>query len=581
MEILKYDIVILGSGLAGMRAALQIAKANDRLKIALISKLHAMRSHSVAAEGGISGVLYPGQNGDSIELHAYDTVKGSDYLSDQDSVELLVNHAPEEIKLFDHLGVPWNRDKDGKIVPRAFGGMSVPRTVFAADKTGFFMLNALYDNLQAFENIKIFHEHIATNLILDKNTFNGFTTIDMATGEMKAFISNAGIIATGGFARIFGFTTTSYSSTGDGIALAFKAGFPIKDMEFVQFHPTGLVPSGILITEASRGEGAYLLNSKGERFMEKYAKSRMELAPRDIISRAIMTEIINGNGIKDKKYGNTEFVHLDLRHLGEEKIDERLPMVRELGIKMIGVDPTKEPLPVRPVAHFTMGGIHTDINGNIFSSDLENRVNGLWAAGECACVSVHGSNRLGSNALSECVIWGKICGNEAMQFVAIPRPEMNMDKIQKFLEGEEQRIAAMLDSKGAENPYDIRKDLWYVMDNYANVYRTEKMLLQAREEVQKLKNRYKNIYVGDKSRVYNTNLRDVLEIENMLLLAEVVVECALKRKESRGAHSRIEYPTRDDTNWLKHSLAQRTNGNIEISYIPVKITKWQPEERKY
>ncbi|MFI5412479.1 MAG: succinate dehydrogenase/fumarate reductase flavoprotein subunit [Candidatus Micrarchaeales archaeon] len=579
MEELEYDIIILGSGLAGMRAALQAAKSSTKLKIAVISKLHAMRSHSVSAEGGISGVLYPGENDDSMNLHAYDTVKGSDYLADQDAVDILVKHAPSEIRLFDHLGVPWNRDKNGKIILRAFGGMSIPRTAFAADKTGFFMLNALYDNLLSFDNIKIFHEHVATKLIIDKREFKALVVMDMATGEMKTIAASACIIATGGFARSYGFTTTAYSSTGDGIALAYEEGIPLKDIEFVQFHPTGLVPSGILITEAARGEGAYLVNSKGERFMERYAKSKMELAPRDIVSRSIMTEIEEGRGIKNKKYGDFEYVHLDLRHLGEAKINERLPTIKEIAIKMINVDPSKDLLPVRPVAHFTMGGIHTDIDGNVMA-DVKNKITGLWAAGECGCVSVHGANRLGSNSLSQCVIWGKMTGNAAAQLASKKKTRIS-EKIHEVGMSEEKRIDDLINSNGPVNPYDIRKELWHTMDNHVNVYRNAKSLTHAIKKLKELRGKFANIGIGDKNRVYNTNLRDTMEIWNMLLLSQAVAEGALNRKESRGAHARREYTKRNDRTWMKHTIITMKNGKNKITYSKVKPGKFKPEERKY
>ncbi len=569
--------------MAGMRAALQAARASDgKARIAMISKLHAMRSHSVSAEGGISGVLYPGEHGDSEDLHGYDTAKGGDFLGDQDSIELLVKHAPEEIKLFDHLGVPWNRDAGGKIVLRAFGGMSIPRTAFASDKTGFFMLSALYDNLIEFDNIQVFHEHMATGLILDKGRFAAITALDMATGEMKAFVGKAGIIATGGFARMYGFTTTAYSSTGDGAALTYNAGLPLKDMEFVQFHPTGLIPSGILITEATRGEGAYLTNSNGERFMERYAKNKMELAPRDIVSRAIVTEIEAGRGLSEKRFGDMKFVHLDLRHLGETKIDERLPMVREIALKMIGVDAANEPLPVAPVAHFTMGGIHTNINGNVMLNERKTTT-GLWAVGECASVNVHGANRLGSNSLSQCVIWGKIAGNAAFQSLhdAGLTTELSA-KTKKRIDAEEDKLHKLLESDGGENPYDIRKALWRTMDLNVGPYRNVKALGKAKKDVAKLRKAFNKIYVDDKSLVYNVNLRDSIELRNMLDLASVVVAGALGRRESRGGHARRDYPKRNDKQWLKHTVAYKLkNGGVKLSYIPVKITKWKPEERKY
>ncbi len=581
MEILNYDIVILGSGLAGMRAALEASiVSKDKARIAVISKLHAMRSHSVSAEGGISGVLYEGKNNDSSKLHAYDTVKGSDFLSDQDAVEYLVSHAPDEIRMFDHLGVPWNRNDDRNIQLRAFGGMSVPRTAFAADKTGFFMMSALYDNLLSHKNIDIFHEHVATKLLMDKNKFLGIYTFDLASGDERAFMAPNGIIATGGFARMYKFTTTAYSSTGDGIALAYDAGLPLKNMEFIQFHPTALVPSGILITEAARGEGAYLLNSKGERFMKRYAASKMELAPRDIISRAIMTELEEGRGVKDKRFGKDEFVWLDLRHIGEARIDQNLPMIREIAIKMINVDCVKEPLPIRPASHFTMGGIHTNIRGEVVGRDGKN-TEGLWAAGECGCVSVHGANRLGSNSLSQCVIWGGMTGAAAAKRKYTKAGVGQSPAQRKALQDASSELNRIMEAKGSENPYSIRETLWQEMNDHVYVYRREKELVEAKKRLMELAKRFKNVSVDDKGKTYNTNLRDVIEIKHMLALAQVVVECALARTETRGAHAMREYPKRDDKHWLKHTIAMNGSKGIQLSYIPVKITRWQPEERKY
>lgn len=576
MQVLKYDIVILGSGLAGMRAALQAAKANGRLSIAIVTKLHAMRSHSVSAEGGISGVLYPGKT-DSAALHAYDTVKGSDYLSDQDAVEMLVSHAPEEIRLFDNLGVPWNKSDNGGVELRAFGGMSVPRTAFAADKTGFFMMGALYDTLLSTQNIEFFHEHLATKIFIDKGRFTGLSTIDLATGETVAFSASACIIATGGFGRIYDFTTNSHSNTGDGTALAYDAGLQLKDMEFVQFHPTALVPSGILITEAARGEGGYLLNSKGERFMERYAKSKMELAPRDIISRAIVTEIEEGRGMREKKFGDYEFVNLDMRHLGEAKIDERLPMIKEIAMKMAGIDPSKETIPVRPAAHFTMGGINSDIDGRVFSG--KRSVSGLWAAGECGCISVHGANRLGSNSLSQCVIWGRITGNEAARFAS--RAKADGSGAEAAAKEEENRIMSLIGRKEGESPYPIRRELRLVMDRHFGVYRAGASMMKGRRAIIDLEKRFAKIAVEDKSSVYNTNLRDVIEIGFSLSLARAVAECAINRRETRGAHSRKDFPKRDDRNWLKHTILQKSGSKMRMSYSKVRITKWKPEERKY
>jgi succinate dehydrogenase / fumarate reductase, flavoprotein subunit len=581
VETLQFDVVIVGSGLAGMRAALQAARTSGgQSRIALVSKLHAMRSHSISAEGGISGVLYPGEANDSTELHAFDTVKGGDYLGDQPAIERLVSEAPKEIRFLDHLGTPWNRSETGKIVLRAFGGMTVPRTVFAADKTGFFMLHALYDNLLSFPSVTIFHEHYATDLVLKDNRFRGFLAMDLATGGLKFFAGKAGIIATGGFARMYGFTTTAYSSTGDGIALAYRAGLPLKDMEFVQFHPTGLIPTGVLITEAVRGEGGYLLNSENRRFMESYAKERMELAPRDIIARAMITELNAGRGLVHQVSGMRHLL-LDMRHLGEEKIDERLPMIKELSMKILGINPAKEPLPVSPAAHYTMGGIHEDIDGQVMSDDSSRTVEGLWAAGECGCVSVHGANRLGSNSLSHCVIWGRITGEAAQNRASAVGAEPETSDIQDQIGAAADRLEAFKSHDGGEDPYQLRRELWETMDAFVGVYRDASALEKAQVKLGELRGRYPEVRVRDKTTVFNTNMRDALELGSMIELAQTVVAGALQRRESRGSHARTEYPKRDDGKFLSHTIAYRTDGLPRISQAPVAITKWQPMERKY
>jgi succinate dehydrogenase / fumarate reductase, flavoprotein subunit len=581
VEMLQFDIVIVGSGLAGMRAALHAAQTSGgTCRIALVSKLHAMRSHSISAEGGISGVLYPGEAGDSTELHAFDTVKGGDYLGDQPAIERLVTEAPKEIRFLDHLGTPWNRSETGKIVLRAFGGMTVPRTVFAADKTGFFMLHALYDNLLVFPGVTIFHEHYATDLVLKDSRFRGFLAIDLATGAPKFFAGKSGIIATGGFARMYGFTTTAYSSTGDGIALAYRAGLPLKDMEFVQFHPTGLIPTGVLITEAVRGEGGYLLNSENRRFMESYAKERMELAPRDIIARAMITELNAGRGMVHEVSGMRHLL-LDMRHLGEEKIDERLPMIKELSMKILGINPAREPLPVSPAAHYTMGGIHGNIDGQVMKDDSSSAVEGLWAAGECGCVSVHGANRLGSNSLSHCIIWGRITGEAAQKRAsAIGAPAETSD-LQDQIGAAVRRLEAFTTHDGGEDPYQLRRELWETMDAFVGVYRDASRLEKAQEKLHELRGRYPRIRVRDTRSVFNTNMRDSLELGSMIELAQAVVAGALQRQESRGSHARTDHPKRDDGKFLSHTIAYRTDGLPRISHAPVAVTKWQPMERKY
>ncbi len=580
MEVLDYDTVILGSGLGGLTTAIHASlKGQKKIKIAVVTKLHAMRSHSVSAEGGISGVLYPEATNDSIELHAYDTVKGSDYLADQDAVEILANSAPDEIRFYDHIGVSWNRTDSGSIQQRPFGGMSIPRTAFAADKTGFFMMRALYDEVVGLGNVDIYHEHFVTSLFMDGKRFAGATAIDLATRAVKLFRAGTCVIATGGFSRVYGFTTTAHSSTGDGIALAYRAGLPLKDMEFVQFHPTALVPSGILITEAARGEGGYLKNNKGERFMEKYAKSKMELAPRDIVSRAIVTEIKQGNGYTHKESG-MPYVHLDLTHLDAKLLDERLPMIKELSIKSINVDPHTEPLPIRPAAHFTMGGIHVNTHGQIMLDAKGVPAGGMWAVGECGCVSVHGSNRLGSNSLSQCSVWGRIAGNAIPEYIQ-KNPSSAGKDILKQAEAEEARINGLLENRGTVNPYELQSRLQKTMDDLVYVYRKTSELTAARDAIRELRGQYGDIYITDKGREFNSNLRDTLEIENLIDLAEVVVEGAIRRKESRGAHAMVEFPKRDDTNYLKHTIASRKDGGLGIDYIPVTLTRWEPEERVY
>ncbi|MDH5268187.1 MAG: FAD-binding protein, partial [Candidatus Bathyarchaeota archaeon] len=400
MEKNTHDIIIVGAGLAGLRAAIAAAEFNNKLDIAVISKLHPIRSHSVCAQGGTAAVM---REKDSYDLHAFDTVKGADYLADQDVVEFFVRRAPNEIILTEHWGCPWSRTPDGKIDQRRFGGHSFPRACFAADMTGFHEMHTLYGKATSYNNVKFYDEWFATSLIIENNTAVGLTAIELKTGEMHALQAKAIIMATGGHERMYEFTTFSYTTTGDGMAMAYRGGVPLMDMEFVQFHPTGLVPPGVLITEGSRGEGGYLINVNGERFMKRYAPEKMELAPRDVISRAEQTEILEGRGLEGP-YG--PYIALDLRHLGEEKINERLPLIRDVAIKLGGVDPVKEPIPIRPAAHYSMGGIKANMK-------TETPINGFYAAGECSCISVHGANRLGTNSTADCLVFGAVAGEEA------------------------------------------------------------------------------------------------------------------------------------------------------------------------
>jgi succinate dehydrogenase / fumarate reductase, flavoprotein subunit len=570
-DVFTHDLIIFGAGLAGLRAAIEASRAaQGKLDIAIISKNQLMRAHSVAAEGGTAAVMRP-EDGDSVELHAWDTVKGSDFLADQDVVDLFVHTIPSEILQLDHWGIPWTRREDGRIAQRPFGGHSYPRAVLAQDKTGFFEMQTLYDTLQKYNSVRHYNEHFVTSILVENNTFCGLTVIDMTTGQFKVIRGKALIIASGGGGTLFGFTTYSQTVTGDGMALAYRAGIPLEDMEFLQFHPTGLVPSGILITEACRGEGGYLVNGKGERFMNRYAPSKQELAPRDLISRSEMTEIEEGRGIKEPN--GLDYIYLDLRHLGAKTINERLPLIREVCIEFNDLDPIKEPIPCRPVAHYSMGGIETNIKG-------ATRVKGIWAAGEAACVSLHGANRLGSNSTAECLVWGKIAGGEAGSYCneikqAPPVPESRINAEHKRI------FDDLMSGNGNENLYDIRRELRTCMDVNAGVFRTGPELSRGLEKIRSLRKRYANISIEDKSTVYNTNLYHALEIANLLDLAEITVTGALTRTESRGGHARRDYPTRDDVNWLKHTLAFFTEQGPKFDYKPVTITTWKPEERKY
>jgi succinate dehydrogenase / fumarate reductase, flavoprotein subunit len=569
-----HDVLILGSGLAGLRAALQISlMSRGTVDTAVISKVHLMRSHSVGAEGGTAAVLRP-EEGDTLELHAWDTVKGSDFLADQDVVDRFVQLMPDEIKRLEHWGIPWSRRPDGRIDQRPFGGHSFPRAVYAADKTGFFEMQTLYDTLLSMDNVTRYDEWFVSSIIVEGGHFRGLTVIDMTTGAFHFIRGRALVIATGGIGRISGFSTYAYSCTGDGCAMAYRAGVPLKDLEFIQFHPTGLVPTGILMTEACRGEGGYLRNKEGERFMEKYAPSRMELAPRDIVSRSIMTEIKEGRGFKGPR--GLDFIHLDLTHLGVDKINERLGFIRELSMKFVDIDPALQPIPIRPVWHYLMGGIHTD-------SSYATPVQGIWAAGEASCASLHGANRLGTNSTAECLTSGKIAGEGVFRFLkgkgggeeVFPKEAVESHKAwiyEKLLQG-----------KGTESTYTLRSELQQAMDHGFGVYREKEPMKKGVEKILELKERYANLRVEDKSRAYNTDLLFALELGFMLDIAGIVAAGALRREESRGGHARVDFPLRDDQKWLSHTLAHCTPGKEEPRFedLPVTITNWKPVERKY
>jgi len=569
MERVDHDVVIIGSGIAGLRAALEVSRvSHGRLDVGIVTKVQAMRSHSVGAEGGTAAVLYPTE-GDSFESHIWDTVKGSDFLADQDAVELFVRTAPEEIRLLERWGMPWSRRPDGRIAQRPFGGHDFPRATFAADKVGFLEMQTLYGALQAFPNVTVHHEWFATSILHGDGRFQGITAIDLRTGNFAVVHAKAGILATGGAGRIYGFTTHGHHSTADGLYMAYRAGLALKDMEFLQFHPTGLVPSGILITEAARGEGGYLVNRDEERFMSRYAPKKMELAPRDVVSRSEMTEIREDRGIDGPD--GTAAVGLDVRHLGKERILDRLPQIREVAMKFVGIDPVDEIIPIRPAAHFTMGGVHTDLGG---ATELE----GLWAAGEAACVNVHGANRLGSNSTAICLVYGRFTGDAAARYAMGWQGDgVSREAILR----EESRIYdETLRGGGDVSPYDVRDRLQTIMDSRAYVFRTGDDLASALHDIRALKaNAYRN--VADRAKGYNTNLLHVLELDSLLNAAEVVVASALAREESRGAHTRLDFPKRDDVRWLRHTLAYRTEDGPRLAYVPVTITKHQPVERTY
>ncbi|MEM3614089.1 MAG: succinate dehydrogenase/fumarate reductase flavoprotein subunit [Nitrososphaerales archaeon] len=566
LEVYSHDILIIGAGLAGLRAAIAAAEVSKNLDIAVISKVYPMRSHSVCAQGGTAAVM---REGDSHDLHAYDTVKGSDFLADQDIVEFFVKRASVELVKLEHWGMPWSRTEDGKIAQRAFGGHSFNRTCYSADLVGFQEMHTLYGRALAYDNIGFYDEWFVTSLIAEEGQAKGVTAIELKTGRMSAFRAKAIIMATGGACRIYRFTTYSHTATGDGMAIAYRAGAPLEDMEFVQFHPTALVPSGVLITEAARGEGGYLLNSKKERFMEKYAKEKMELAPRDIVSRAEMTEIMEGRAYTGP---DRPYIALDLTHLGEEKINERLPFIREVAQRLIGVDPVHEHIPVAPAAHYSMGGISANIRT---ATPLPH----LFAAGECACLSLHGANRLGSNSTAECLVFGAVAGEEAAKLaLSSTLPDLPSDKLRE----EEKRVFdQILGNEGGERISEIRRQMMNIMDDKVWIFRDEHGLAEAVKAIRALKEKFRRAKVEDTSRVFNLGLVNALELDFMLDLAEVTAFSALNRRESRGAHSRIDYPKRNDTDWLKHTLAYHTPDGPKLEYMPVTITKWKPVERKY
>jgi succinate dehydrogenase flavoprotein subunit len=574
----SHDVVIIGGGGAGLRAAIAVAEADPQLSVAIVSKVYPMRSHTVSAEGGAAAVIAAG---DTLDEHAYDTISGGDWLCDQDAVEAFIAEAPEELLRLEHWGCPWSREPDGHIAVRAFGGMKKKRTWFAADKTGFHLLHTLFQTSLKYEPVTRYDEWFVTKLLVDDGRVQGVVAIELATGRIEAITAKAIILATGGCGRVYPFTTNASIKTGDGMALAYRAGAPLKDMEFVQYHPTGLPFTGILITEAARAEGGWLLNKDGYRYLQDYNLGKpepgpvlrsMELGPRDRLSQAFVHEAEKGRTI-DTPYGNV--VNLDLRHLGAALIDAKLPFVRELCLKYQNIDPVTELVPVRPVVHYMMGGVHTDIDG-------ATPVPGLYAAGEVACVSINGANRLGSNSLPELLVFGARAGLAAAGYASSAAAPQQSVLLQA--EDERRRLEHdLLDrTDGRERIATLRDLMHQAMEEGAGIYRSAESLAKAADTVSELRERYHSLAIDDHSRTFNTELTSALELSHLLEVADCILASAAQREESRGAHQRVDFSMRNDERFLAHSLAERgPDGACQVSYLPVTITRWPPGERVY
>ncbi len=575
--MLEHDVIIVGGGLAGCRAALEIARTDPKINIALVAKTHPIRSHSVAAQGGMAATLKNVDETDTWEAHAFDTVKGSDYLADQDAVEFLTKEAPDVIIDLEHLGVLFSRLPDGRIAQRAFGGHSHNRTCYAADKTGHAILHELVNNLRRY-GVHIYNEWYVMRLILEDSEAKGIVMYRIQDGHIEIVRAKVVMFATGGYGRVYNTTSNDFASTGDGLAMCACAGIPLEDMEFVQFHPTGLYPVGVLISEAVRGEGAYLINSEGERFMARYAPSRMELAPRDITSRAITKEIRAGRGINSDRTPGGPFVYLDLRHLGREKIMSRIPFCWEEAHRLVGVDAVHEPMPVRPTVHYSMGGIPVNTNGQV-RSGVDGLIEGFFSAGETACVSVHGANRLGSNSLLECIVYGKRTGAAIAQYVQ-NRKLPNIDE-QYYLQVTAKEIQSLFDQPGKYRIGQLRQSFQDCMTDHCGVFRTETVMQEGLNQLEKLQEQYEEIYLDDKGKLWNTEIIEALEMRSLIIVGKLILTSAINRKESRGAHCREDYPDRDDINFLQHTFAYYSPAGINLQYRPVTITMFPPQERKY
>jgi fumarate reductase flavoprotein subunit len=573
-----HDVLLVGGGAAGLRAAIAIAETDPTLSVAVVSKVYPMRSHTVSAEGGAAGAI---AQDDTLDEHAYDTVSGSDWLCDQDAVEAFVQEAPRELLQLEHWGCPWSREPDGRIAVRPFGGMKNKRTWFAADKTGFHMLHSLFQTSLKYADITRYDEWFVTRLLVDEGRVHGVVAIELMTGRIEVITAKSVVLCNGGSGKVFPFTTNANICTGDGMALAYRAGAPLKDMEFVQYHPTGLPFTGILITEATRAEGGWLLNKDGYRYLQDYDLGKpeptpvlrsMELGPRDRLSQAFVHEVEKGRTI-ESPYG--PIVHLDLRHLGAEVIDTKLPMVRELCLKYERIDPVKEMIPVRPVVHYMMGGVHTDING---ATPIE----GLFAAGETACVTINGANRLGSNSLPECLVFGARAGWAAAEYAASAKQLPSV--VMRQADDEARRIDQMRSAdRGAEQIADLREEMQSTMEDSAGIFRSGDSLSKGVDQLAQLQQRLERVQLYDATSAFNTELVAALELANMLDIAETMLQSALQREESRGAHQRTDFTARDDEHFLNHALAYRddSDGSVRIERLPVTITRWPPGERVY
>ena len=569
IPIHKYDVVIVGAGLAGCAAAREVREAG--LSACVLTKLHPLRSHSGAAQGGINAAL---SEEDSVDLHIFDTVKGSDYLGDQDCIELMCSKAPETIRWAERMGAVFSRNKEGKIDQRAFGGQSKPRACYAKDRTGLTLLQTIYEQAHR-DSVAFFDEWYVADIIYEDGKVSGVVAYDLENGKPAIFNARAVMFATGGYGRAFKINSNAHANTGDALSIVARCGLPLEDMEFVQFHPTGLAGSGILISEAARGEGGKLFNSEGERFMQKYAPNKLELASRDVVSRAITQEVLEGRGVGPNK----DSVYIDLTHLGKDLIMEKLPELRDLALTFLGLDMIKEPILIAATAHYSMGGIPCDIDGHVRKNSNE-LVEGFYAAGECSCVSVHGANRLGANSVLEALFFGRHVGISIVKDIKKgisfkdAKPEDATNAINE--------LETLKTNNGNEKIPSLRNELQESMTENAGVFRTEESLLKQREIIKDLKNRFKNVRIDDKSEIYNTDLQEAIEFGHILDFSSFIVEGAINRKESRGAHYREDYPSRNDKDYLVHTMAYlKEDGNIDIEHMDVVMGKYEPQERTY